>query len=470
MALSRKVPELDQLNQQYIKLLALAQEKGIKDFQKRILNLEPFFQQADRWEGNEIMRKRVSEETFNKSLFYVEDILDDVSSALENHPVDSDWTSAITLGCQVQRLLAGPRVNAGVDLVDELDKNTPKSRQHYKHKRNLVLGLLGVIGGVLLMAGVGALIGIYLVPFLAGVSIVVLPITLFSVAGYVLISALAGFVISKLAPAFCAKHDRLFRDVSFALILLPLLPLLPIMLIAAGIVSLKSLSDLSKNPAKNRQGLSHGLAQATPLLKSMAHVDDQPSYATMTDHTKLEATYQAKINKAAIKRDGFYNFREKAGSKQQQAYVEAGVAYYEKRIEALEAMRTFEILRGLALTQDALKEKRCDLSQAERADLKACAKPDKNALLEAKHAFTYGSPFKGIEGDPVDAAVKNVLEALPVVNDHTKKRFAFHAQNSGGYIHGQANANGKLFMFERLHSYHRTHAEKFEAFTKAKIS
>lgn len=420
MALSRKVPELDQLNQQYIELLALAKEKGIKDFQEMILNLEPFFQQARRWENNEIMRKRVSEETFNKSLFYVEDILNDVSSELKNHPDGLDRERVATLGCQVQRLLGGSRVNAGVDLVAELDKNTPKS----KHKRNLVLGLLGVIGGVLLMAGVGALIGIYLVPFLAGVSIIVLPT---------------------------------------ALILLSLLSLSPIMLIAAGIVSLKSLSDLAKNPAKNRQGLSHGLAQATPLLKSMAHVDDQPSYATMT-HTMLEATYQAKIHKAAIKRNGFYNFQEKAGSEQQQAYAEAGVAYYEKRVEALEAMRTFEILRGLALTQTALKEKRCDLSQAERADLKACAKPDKNALLEAKHAFTDGSRFEGAEGDPVDVDVKSVLEALPVVNDHTKKPFAFHAQKSGGYIHGQANANGKLFMFERSYSYHRTHAEKFEQF------
>ena len=131
--------------------------------------------------------------------------------------------------------------------------------------------------------------------------------------------------------------------------------------IAAGIVTLKRLPAL----AKNRHGLSLGLAKSFQQLKAASHCDDDKTNLFTRDRAVLENTYDAKIAKAEMKKQRFEDETleyPQMNAEEFDDFVKAGRNYYGKRVEALKAMRTFEIERGLALSQNDLKEERCDLN------------------------------------------------------------------------------------------------------------
>ncbi len=407
------------------------------------LDLKLFFQQAERWEsGHAILRKRIDQKTFDASLAYVQSLLDKIKEILNNQDASQhDKKVAI-----ITYLTNKEVIKQGAAHVEALDKNTPTTK---RFKKYLGLGLLVTIGSLLLIAGVAALIGVFVAPI---VTVATVGAALFT---YV-IPAEAILAACHALGYACFKGSQYERKVHHPLFIgLMLLPFIIFAPLLVGITLLRSARDFSKN----RQGLSLGLADAFLALKRASHCEtDDP----LTPDRSLAAreTYDAKIAKARAKMEAFEAKSQREDSANYTRYVQCGFSYYSERVRILEGMKTFEIERGLAISPKELAEKRCDLDDAEKTLYSALQKPNKNNLLAAKYALKFGGVNAESENKTVLPEIQAKINALPSVQNHLhSNKWDVHAGKEPGYHRGVSLAHS-LFMFERGTGYHKQHADK----------
>lgn len=264
--------DLYSVKNQYQAILTLASTRGFRKFSK-ILDLNLFFQQAERWErGNKVLRQRINQATFDRSLCYVKSLLDQMNEVLLPEATSvSDKYEAI------KRILNNKEtLKQGAAIVEALDKNTPALKTF---KRHLGFGLFTM------------LIGIILTPIFLALTI-----------SYGLLFGLPKVLLrplfrnTKIFKMFDTLSSKLFKFIR--LLMEPFI---------ASVIHLRTVSVFSRN----RQGLSLGLVKAFRPLFFISHRELD---SLLGGHRKTkqppkipdqslaaEQTYNAKIEKSTTK-------------------------------------------------------------------------------------------------------------------------------------------------------------------------